>query len=206
LEAKVKRSLTICLLSVSLGMPAVIAVSETCRTHSEAYNRFLAKINRPVKRTHTVSKARAREIVAYNKAMLAKLDKQLEVMCGSIDKLGDWNLHTSADGIADDSTGYLLSGYGSGHMAQDLGEDLLDSTEPTALLAAVDYPTYDSPSRSLPEMPGYPGFGGWYGGGGYIGGNPSAPPVTPIQPTPESSTLAFLAIGIAAGIWKVSRA
>lgn len=185
-----KRSLSICLLSVSLGMPAVsvgAAAAVVCVTHSPEWQKFKAKITKHQVLDHKPSPATIRKWTAYNKAMLAKLDKQLEVMCGEVGSI-------SGDGFRDGDVGFVSRSDGGSSFLGFSGDLEGDSEgQLIALVAAVDYPTYDNPSRALPEAPGYPGFGGWYGSAGYIGGggNSVPPPVVPIAPTPEPSTLAL---------------
>jgi hypothetical protein len=204
LEAKVKRSVSICLLSVSLGMPAVIA--ETCHVDfKEVWAKKVAAI-KAWNKSHASYVAQHhldRDMSANTRRMKERARKALEVMCAIPN--GGLLAGDSGNDLISSELHWMAQGpYVGASPFHDLGDDERVALG-SGLIAAVDYPTYDSPSRALPETPGYGGFGGWYGSAGYIGGVPSAPPVTPIAPTPEPSTFALLAIGIAAGIWKVSR-
>jgi hypothetical protein len=149
-----------------------------------------------------------RDMSAQTARMKERARKALEVMCGTRDE----GL-VGASGI--DGSG-LVAGQPVLAVAIPKAGDGMDfaAETPQQMIQEEEYPTYETTERSpvvdqqYGPNSGFPGwFAGWggaYGSGGNSGH--AAPPVTPIAPTPEPSTLALLAIGIAAGIWKVSRA
>jgi hypothetical protein len=187
-----KRSLSLVLLTVSLGMPAVIA--ETCHVDfKEVWARKVAAIKAWDLKHPAYMKAHHldRDMSDQTRRMKERAGKALEVMCAQVEDVaagsplvpGGPSVDSGMEGIADRSLLVAL--------------DVEDS--PQQMIQEEEYPNYEATRRDSlvdGERGSYPGFPGWFGGGGYLpgGGRGTAtapPPVVPIAETPEPSTLAL---------------
>lgn len=192
-----KCSLSILALSISLGIPSVIAISETCHVDfKQVWADKVRKIqewNRKhpkyVQRHHL-----DRDMSAEARRLKEQARKSLGVACeigsipvdtgSSVRMVGGRDFAAHSEYIPESGASYL-------DMAQE---------EIQGLIPPVDYPVYNISSMVYTSNLGpWPIGAGWFSGGGYLPvGYPSQPsgPGTPIAPTPETGTFGLLMIGM----------
>lgn len=201
----VKRYALLTLLTVTIGFPSAVGVTEVCANKFDqewakkvlSYTKWNRTHQNYVK-AHNLTRDMHKERAALRSRMLKKFDFACGVENGS-ESESSVGSGPNIIGLLSDQPAFVL-----GRMEAPYVDSVVEP-----LLAKEPYPVYESPNRSLPDVYDAPGagLGGWFGGGGYLGSNPSSPstPTVPIVATPELSTFSLVAFGAALLITRRTR-